>query len=76
MSYIDKRGLLVKLTRECHIQHVLNGGSNQVAPTTGQSSTLENVDDIVPGKFQASEALQKPLTPNIGTHIMIFIPES
>ena len=47
----DEGRLLAKLTRENNVQDVLNGGSNQVSATTSQTSTLENIDNIVPSRF-------------------------
>ena len=47
----DEGRLLAKLTRENNVQDVLNGGSNQISATTSQTSTLENIDNIVPSRF-------------------------
>ena len=59
---------MVKLTRERHIQHILNSGSNQVSPTTSQSGSLKNVDNIVPSELQVSEVLRKALSEQRHSH--------
>jgi len=54
-------------TREHYVQHVLNGGRNQVSATTSQTCTLEDVDNVVPSRLRMSEHIVRrcPQTPGL-----------